>query len=351
MTYISKPKVAHPSLKRNKLGLTQRDYEGAVSTLCAGCGHDSVTAAIIQAVFELDIEPHMLAKMSGIGCSSKTPAYFASESHGFNSVHGRMPSVTTGANMANRDLTYIGVSGDGDSLSIGVGQFVHAIRRNLNMCYIIENNGVYGLTKGQFSASADIGSKPKKGLPNLQEPIDPVSMALSLGATFIARSFSGDKAHLVPLIQGALRHGGFALVDVISPCVTFNDHEGSTKSYKHTRQFYHHVTDMDYIPPAAEIRAAYDEGEAMPVDLHDGSRIVLRKVDSEYDPTSRAAAFKYLRARFNEGEIITGLLYIDKEREEMHDLMGNVDQPLSSLSLEDLNPGSAGLTKILDDYR
>ena len=299
MTYISKPKVAHPSLKRNKLGLTQRDYEGAVSTLCAGCGHDSVTAAIIQAVFELDIEPHMLAKMSGIGCSSKTPAYFASESHGFNSVHGRMPSVTTGANMANRDLTYIGVSGDGDSLSIGVGQFVHAIRRNLNMCYIIENNGVYGLTKGQFSASADIGSKPKKGLPNLQEPIDPVSMALSLGATFIARSFSGDKAHLVPLIQGALRHGGFALVDVISPCVTFNDHEGSTKSYKHTRQFYQHYTDLYYIPPAAVIRAAYDEGVALPVEVHVGSRIVLRIVDSDYDPTSRAAGFKYLRARFN----------------------------------------------------
>jgi 2-oxoglutarate ferredoxin oxidoreductase subunit beta len=351
MSYIAKPKVAHPKLPRNELGLTTRDYEGAVSTLCAGCGHDSVTAAIIQSVFELNLEPHRLAKMSGIGCSSKTPAYFLSQSHGFNSVHGRMPSVTTGAYAANRHLTYIGVSGDGDSLSIGAGQFVHAIRRNLNMCYIIENNGVYGLTKGQFSASADIGSKPKKGLPNQQEPIDPVSTALSLGASYIARSFSGDKDQLVPLIKGALKHPGFALVDVISPCVTFNDHEGSTKSYAHTRQFYHHVVDADFVPPAGEIKAAYDEGEAVPVELHDGSKIVLRKVDAEYDPTSRAVAFKYLRERFRAGEITTGLLYIDEEREEMHELMGNVDTPLSQLPLESLNPGNAELKKILGRYR
>jgi 2-oxoglutarate ferredoxin oxidoreductase subunit beta len=292
----------------------------------------------------------MLAKISGIGCSSKTPAYFVHESHGFNSVHGRMPSVTTGANAANRALTYIGVSGDGDSLSIGVGQFVHAIRRNLNMCYMIENNGVYGLTKGQFSASADIGSKPKKGLPNQQEPIDPVSTALSLGATYIARSFSGDKEQLVPLIKGALRHPGFALVDVISPCVTFNDHVGSTKSYAHTRQFYHHVVDMDFVPPAEEIKAAYAEGEAMPVELHDGSKIVLRKMDDRYDPTSRAAAFKYLRQHFNAGEITTGLLYIDKSRKEMHDLMGNVDTPLAQLPLDTLIPDAAELKKILKRY-
>jgi len=351
MSYISKPKVAHPNIPRNKLGLTVRDYEGTISTLCAGCGHDSVTAAIIQAVFELNIEPHKLAKMSGIGCSSKTPAYFVSQSHGFNAVHGRMPSVTTGAYCANRELTYIGVSGDGDSLSIGAGQFVHAIRRNLNMCYIIENNGVYGLTKGQFSASADIGSKPKKGMPNQQEPIDPVSTALSLGASYIARSFSGDKDQLVPLIQGALLHPGFAMVDVISPCVTFNDHEGSTKSYKHTRQFYHHVVDADFIPPAEEIKAAYDAGSAMPVELHDGSKIVLRKLDSDYDPTSRAKAFKYLRDRFNAGEITTGLLYIDKARHEMHDLMGNVDTPLAHLPLETLHPGREELKKILSRYR
>jgi 2-oxoglutarate/2-oxoacid ferredoxin oxidoreductase subunit beta len=351
MSYIAKPKVAHPNLPRNSLGLTARDYEGSVSTLCAGCGHDSVTAAIIQAVFELNIEPHRLAKMSGIGCSSKTPAYFVRQSHGFNSVHGRMPSVTTGANAANRSLTYIGVSGDGDSLSIGVGQFVHAIRRNLNMCYIIENNGVYGLTKGQFSASADIGSRPKKGLPNMQEPIDVASMAISLGATYIARSFSGDREQLVPLIKGALMHPGFAVLDVISPCVTFNDHEGSTKSYAHTRQFYHHVVDADFIPPAEEIKAAYDEGSAMPIALHDGSKIMLRKVEREYDPTSRAIAFKYLRDRFNAGEITTGLLYVDETRKEMHDLMGNTDTPLSQLPLDSLHPGEAELKKILKRYR
>ncbi len=351
MSYIAKPKVAHPKLPRNELGLTPRDYEGAISTLCAGCGHDSVTAAIVQAVFELNVEPHMLAKMSGIGCSSKTPAYFVSQAHGFNAVHGRMASVTTGANAANRTLTYIGVSGDGDSLSIGAGQFVHAIRRNLNMCYIIENNGVYGLTKGQFSASADIGSLPKKGLPNQQEPIDPVSTALSLGATYIARGFSGDKDQLVPLIQGALLHDGFALVDVISPCVTFNDHEGSTKSYSHTREFYHHVVDTDYIPPAKEIRASYDEGSAMPIELHDGSKIVLRKLDGNYDPTSRAKSFKFLRDRFNAGEITTGLLYINEERKEMHDLMGNIDTPLSEYPLDELHPGSKELKKILSRYR
>jgi 2-oxoglutarate/2-oxoacid ferredoxin oxidoreductase subunit beta len=351
MSYISKPTVSHPNLPRNKLGLTSRDYEGTVSTLCAGCGHDSVTAAIIQAVFELNIEPHTIAKMSGIGCSSKTPAYFVSQSHGFNSVHGRMPSVTTGANAANRTLTYIGVSGDGDSLSIGTGQFVHVIRRNLNMCYIIENNGVYGLTKGQFSASADIGTLPKKGLANQQEPIDAVSTAIALGATYIARSFSGDKAQLVPLIKGALVHKGFSLVDIISPCVTFNDHEGSTKSYAHTREFYHHVVEADYIAPAEEIKAAYEEGSAMPVELHDGSKIVLRKIDSEYDPTSRATAFKYLRERFNAGEITTGLLYIDDSRREMHDLMGNIDTPLSEVPLDKLHPGQDELEKILRRYR
>ncbi len=351
MSYIAKPKITHPGLTKNELGLTLRDYEGAVSTLCAGCGHDSVTAAIVQAVWDLNVQPHMLAKMSGIGCSSKTPAYFASQSHGFNSVHGRMPSVTTGANAANRHLTYIGVSGDGDSLSIGVGQFVHAIRRNLNMCYVIENNGVYGLTKGQFSASADIGSLPKKGLPNQQEPIDPVSTALSLGATYIARSFSGDKEQLVPLLKGALLHSGFALVDVISPCVTFNDHEGSTKSYAHTRAHYNHVVNVDYVHPSEETKVSYDAGEAMPIHLRGGDTIVLRKVDGGYDPTSRASAFKYLRERFNAGEITTGLLYVNEERKEMHELMGNVDTPMAELPFDELNPGSAELKKIQGRYR
>jgi 2-oxoglutarate ferredoxin oxidoreductase subunit beta len=351
MTYIAKPKISHPKLPRNDLGLTARDYEGAVSTLCAGCGHDSITAAIVQAVFELGIEPHKLGKMSGIGCSSKTPAYFVSQSHGFNSVHGRMASVTTGANAANRDLTYIGVSGDGDSLSIGMGQFAHIIRRNLDMCYIIENNGVYGLTKGQYSASADVGSTAKKGPANRQMPIDPVSTAIGLGATYIARSFSGDKRQLVPLIKGALMHKGFSLLDIISPCVTFNDHEGSTKSYAHTRKHFHHVIDADFVPPAEEIVTAYNEGEAMPVELHDGSKLVFRKVDSDYDPTSRAAAFSFLRDSVNAGEIITGLLYIDEETGDMHDLSGSVETPLSKLPYEDLNPGKDALAKVMSRYR
>jgi 2-oxoglutarate ferredoxin oxidoreductase subunit beta len=351
MSYFAKPDIVHPKIKRNKLGLTSRDYEGAVSTLCAGCGHDSVTAALIQAIFELDIEPHLLVKISGIGCSSKTPAYFVSESHGFNSVHGRMPSVTTGANAARSDLTYVGVSGDGDSLSIGMGQFAHVIRRNLDMCYMIENNGVYGLTKGQYSASADVGSVAKKGAPNKQMPIDPVSTAIGLGATYIARSFSGDKNQLIPLIKGAIRHKGFALLDIISPCVTFNDHEGSTKSYAHTRENYHHVIDADFIPPAEEIKAAYEEGSAMPVELHDGSKIVFRKVDKDYDPTSRAAAFSFLRDSVNAGEIITGLLYIDSETGDMHDLSGSVKEPLAKIPYGELNPGKDELAKVMDRFR
>ena len=351
MSYFAKPDVVHPKIKHNKLGLTSRDYEGAVSTLCAGCGHDSVTAALIQAIFELDIEPHMLAKISGIGCSSKTPAYFVSQSHGFNSVHGRMPSVTTGANAARSDLTYVGVSGDGDSLSIGMGQFAHVIRRNLDMCYLIENNGVYGLTKGQYSASADVGSVAKKGAPNKQMPIDPVSTAIGLGATYIARSFSGDKKQLVPLIKGAIRHKGFALLDIISPCVTFNDHEGSTKSYAYTRENYHHVIDADFVPPAEEIKAAYEEGSAMPVELHDGSKIVFRKVDKDYDPTSRAAAFSFLRDSVNAGEIITGLLYIDSETGDMHDLSGSVEKPLAKIPYDELNPGKDALAKVMDRFR
>src|SRR5208282_1573804 len=236
MPSIAKPVAIHPSLHKNALGLTIRDYEGAMSTLCAGCGHDSITAAIIRALWELSTPPHMLAKMSGIGCSSKTPTDVVSGAHGFNSAHGRLAPIATGANAANRELTYIGISGDGDSLSIGLGHMCHAIRRNVKMLYVIENNGVYGLTKGQFSASADLGSKSKRGEPNRMAPIDPVSLGLSLGATFIARGFSGDKEQLVPILKAAIVHRGFALVDVISPCVTFNDHKGSTKSYLHTRQ-------------------------------------------------------------------------------------------------------------------
>lgn len=351
MSYINKPRIVHPRRKKNALGLTARDYEGSVSTLCAGCGHDSITGAIVQATFEMNIEPHRLGKMSGIGCSSKTPAYFVSGSHGFNSVHGRMPSVTTGANAANRDLLYIGISGDGDTLSIGMGQFAHAIRRNVNMCYIIENNGVYGLTKGQFSASADRGSRAKKGEENQQPPIDPVSAALTIGATFIARSFSGDKEQLVPLIKAALSHNGFALLDIISPCVTFNDHEGSTKSYSHTREFYHQVISADFVPPREEIKAAYDEGSAMPIEMHDGSRIVLRKVDQEYDPTDRAAAYSFLSKRAQKGEIVTGLLFIDESPGDMHEISATSDTPLSQIPYAKLIPGKAKLDKILSRYR
>src|SRR6266404_3387175 len=273
MPSIVKPLVAHPSLARNELGLTVRDYEGSMSTLCAGCGHDSITAAIVRALWELSTPPHRIAKMSGIGCSSKTPAYFVNDAHGFNSAHGRMPAITTGANAANRELTYIGVSGDGDSLSIGLGHLCHAIRRNLRMLYIIENNGVYGLTKGQFSASADIGSKSKRGEPNRMSPIDPVSLGLSIGATFIARSFSGDKEQLVPILKAAIAHRGFALVDVISPCVTFNDHNGSTKSYLYTRQHELKIFEADFVPPSSEILAHIGQNGAVNVTMHDGSVI------------------------------------------------------------------------------
>src|SRR6202521_4864593 len=256
MTFMAKPKITHPEMPRNALGLTRRDYEGVNSTLCAGCGHDSITAAIVEACWLDAVRPQDVVKLSGIGCSSKTTAYFVSGGHGFNSVHGRMPSIATGASAANRNLTYIGVSGDGDTLSIGLGQFCHAIRRNLNMVYVIENNGVYGLTKGQFSASADIGSTAKKGETNLQTPMDPVLLALTLGATFVARSFSGDKAQLIPILKAGLRHNGLALIDIISPCVTFNDHDASTKSYRYTRDHYQEITAVDFVPLRREITAS-----------------------------------------------------------------------------------------------
>jgi len=260
MTWITKPRMHHPTLGVNKVGYTRRDYEGRISTLCAGCGHDSISAAIIQACWELDIEPHRVAKLSGIGCSSKTPDYFLGASHGFNTVHGRMPSVLTGANLANRELLYLGVSGDGDSASIGLGQFANAMRRGVRMAYIVENNGVYGLTKGQFSATADRGSKSKKGVINSDNPIDLVGMALQLGATYVARGFSGDKEQLVPLIKGAIGHGGAAFIDVISPCVAFNNHSGSTKSYDYVRQHNEAVSRIDFMPERSEITTQYAPG-------------------------------------------------------------------------------------------
>jgi 2-oxoglutarate ferredoxin oxidoreductase subunit beta len=351
MSYIKKPVARHPSLQPNKLGLTVRDYEGSMSTLCAGCGHDSVTAAIVRAFYELDTPPHMVAKLSGIGCSSKTPTYFVSGGHGFNSAHGRMPAIATGAAAANRELTYIGVSGDGDSLSIGLGQMCHAIRRNVNMLYVIENNGVYGLTKGQFSASADVGSKSKRGEPNTQAPIDPVMLGLSIGATFVARSFSGDKAHLVPILKAGLRHNGFALIDVISPCVTFNDHEGSTKSYLYTRQHQLPVVDADFVPEAAEITASHPEGTVARVTMHDGSVLALRKVAEDYDPTNREKVWSYLYERQRSGEIPVGLLFVDERGVEMHQGAKTVDTPLSKLAFEELCPGKAALDALQETYR
>ncbi|MBA3563768.1 MAG: 2-oxoacid:ferredoxin oxidoreductase subunit beta [Gammaproteobacteria bacterium] len=351
MSFMTKPKVTHPGLSRNALGLTRRDYEGSMSTLCAGCGHDSITAALVQACFDLSIEPHRVAKLSGIGCSSKTPAYFLGGAHGFNSVHGRMPSVATGANAANRELYYIGVSGDGDSLSIGLGEFAHAMRRNLNMLYVIENNGVYGLTKGQFSASADIGTKAQKSEINDQPPIDPVLVGLAMGATFVARSFSGDKQQLVPLIKAGLKHRGFAILDVLSPCVTFNDHEDSTKSYAFTRQFYHPAIHTDFVPPAEDIVARYDKGDAMEVKLHDGSQILLRKVSEDYEPTSRKDAFSFIQTKLKQREYVTGLLFIDEASRDLHDVNATVEQPLNALPHEALSPGAQKLAEILRRYK
>jgi 2-oxoglutarate ferredoxin oxidoreductase subunit beta len=351
MTSIAKPRIIHGGLQRNALGLTVRDYEGGMSTLCAGCGHDSITAAIIQAYFELAIPPHTVAKLSGIGCSSKTPAYFLGASHGFNSVHGRMPSIATGAGAANRDLHLIGISGDGDSLSIGLGQFAHAMRRNIDMLYVIENNGVYGLTKGQFSASADVGSKAKKGEVNRQQPIDPVQMAMAQGASFVARSFSGDKEQLVPLLKAGIRHEGFALVDVLSPCVTFNDHESSTNSYAYTRQHFHPVTEADFVPPAEEIKAEYEAGDVVPIDMHDGSRVLLRKVSKDYNPTSRGEALDYIRRHHRLGEIVTGLLYVDQNEPDMHRTLNTTATPLNKLPFERLCPGREALEKIHGRFR
>ena len=343
MTYITKPRLHHPLLKPNGLGFTRRDYEGKVSTLCAGCGHDSISAAIIQACYEIDLPPHRLAKLSGIGCSSKTPDYFLGNSHGFNSVHGRMPSVLTGANLANRELIYLGVSGDGDSASIGLGQFAHSIRRGVNMTYIVENNGVYGLTKGQFSATSDKGSKSKKGVVNHDQPIDLVGLALQLGASFVGRSFSGDKAQLVPLIKAAIRHKGAAFIDVISPCVQFNNHAGSTKSFDYVREHNAAVNRLDVILARDEIQVDYAPGAVELVTQHDGSVLRLRKLASHYDPTDRITAISNLQEHQARGEIVTGLLYVDPEAEDLHDYLGTVETPLNQLGDADLTPDAGAL--------
>jgi len=351
MTYIAKPRLHHPSLTRNRVGYTRRDYEGKVSTLCAGCGHDSISAAIIQACFELDIEPHRVAKLSGIGCSSKTPDYFLGASHGFNTVHGRMPSVLTGAALANRDLLYLGVSGDGDSASIGLGQFAHALRRSVRMVYIVENNGVYGLTKGQFSATADRGSKSKKGVENTDNPLDLVSLALQLGATYIARGFSGDKTQLVPLLKGAIGHGGAAFIDVVSPCVAFNNHAGSTRSYDHVRAHNEAVGRIDFIDLAKEVVAEPAAGDVLELPQADGSVLRLRKLHADYDPTDRRAAMNLVRQLAAAGEIATGLLYVDPVPHDLHAALNTVADPLNALPDAQLCPGAQVLARINADLR
>ena len=345
MTYLAKPKFHHPDLPKNELGYTHRDYEGTVSTLCAGCGHDSITASIIQACFDLSIEPHRVAKISGIGCSSKTPTYFLGNSHGFNSVHGRMPSVLTGANLANRDLIYLGVSGDGDSASIGLGQFAHCLRRGVNMVYIVENNGVYGLTKGQFSATADRGSKSKRGFINTDNSIDLAALALQLGASFVARSFSGDKQQLVPIIKAAIAHKGAAFIDVISPCVAFNNHAGSTKSFDFVREHNEAVNRLDFMSSRMPIEVQYEPGTVEVVEQHDGSKLALRKLAADYELTDRSAALGFLQHHAAKGQIVTGLLYVEQDPEDLHAHLHTVAVPLNTLGEKELCPGQAALEK------
>lgn len=350
MSY-QKPKFSHPGLPKNEVGYRKSDYEGVISTLCAGCGHDSISAAIVQACYEISIEPHNLAKLSGIGCSSKTPTYFLSNSHGFNSVHGRMPSIATGAGLANKDLRYLGVSGDGDTASIGMGQFVHVTRRNLNMTYIVMNNGCYGLTKGQDSATADYGSISKAGYPTQFHPIDLVGLALELGASFVGRSFSGDKGQLIPLIKAALSHPGFAFLDVISPCVTFNNNPASTKSYSYVRDHIEVTSNLDYIPEESEIVVDYQSGTNVEVEMHDGSKIHLSKLAPDWDPRDRASALKKVHESRSRGEIATGLLYIDTNKPNLHNFLNTVDKPLNKLNEQDLNPGNEALARINDSFR
>ncbi|MDA5093799.1 2-oxoacid:ferredoxin oxidoreductase subunit beta [Aliiroseovarius sp. KMU-50] len=349
MSYV-KPKFRHPKLPTNSLGYSVADYDGAISTLCAGCGHDSISAAIRNACFKSAIPPHRIAKLSGIGCSSKMPTYFLGRSHGFNSVHGRMPSVATGASLANRELTYIGVSGDGDTASIGMGQFVHLIRRNVNMTYIVANNGCYGLTKGQDSATADLGSVAKGGAVNPFDGIDLASLALLQGASFVARSFSGDKEQLEPLIRAAMAHKGFAFIDVVSPCVTFNNHAGSTKSYAETRA---HVDAMqlDFIPMREEIRTQYEAGTSQTVTLHDGSVIHLQKASSDYATDDRAAAMQAIQKAEAEDKILTGLLHLDPNSQDLNQLLNLANKPLNELDKDELCPGSRVLDSINQGLR
>ena len=340
-----------PTPKTNRVGLAVLDYKGGKTTLCAGCGHNAISERIIDAMFEMGVKPERVAKLSGIGCSSKSPAYFMSRSHSFNAVHGRMPSVATGAMLANRDLLALGVSGDGDTASIGIGQFVHLMRRNLPLIYIIEDNGVYGLTKGQFSATADLGSKLKTGVVNDLPAIDTCALAIELGATFVGRSFSGDKKQLHTMMKAAIAHRGTVMLDVISPCVTFNDHEGSTKSYKYMKDHEEPLQDINFVPHFEEIDVDYDPGTTLEVAMHDGSRLRLRKLEADYDPTSRIEAVRRLLEAHEKQEVLTGVLYVDTKAPTFIDLLNMTEQPLATLPEAVTRPSRAVLEQCMEELR
>ncbi|HTR66748.1 MAG TPA: 2-oxoacid:ferredoxin oxidoreductase subunit beta [Terriglobales bacterium] len=343
--------VSTPQPKTNRIGLAVLDYKGGKTTLCAGCGHNAISERIIEAMYEMGISPERVAKLSGIGCSSKSPAYFMSRSHSFNAVHGRMPSVATGTVLANRNLMALGVSGDGDSASIGMGQFVHLMRRNLPVIYIIEDNGVYGLTKGQFSATADVGSKLKTGVINDLPAVDTCALAITLGATFVARSFSGDKRQLHSMLKAAIAHNGTVMLDVISPCVTFNDHEGSTKSYKFMKDHDEPLQELSFVPAFEDISVEYDPGTTVEVTMHDGSRLRLRKLEEDYDPTNRIEAIHRLNEAHEKGEVLTGVFYINPKAPSFIDLLNLTEQPLATLPESVVRPPRAVLDQVMEELR
>src|SRR5213083_619988 len=349
MSTTMQPPAAPKNL--NRLGYTIADYKGAESTLCAGCGHDAITSQIIKAFYEMGVEPYRVAKLSGIGCSSKSPAYFLRSANGLNAVHGRMPSVATGTMLANRTLIPVGVSGDGDTASIGIGQFVHLMRRNLPIIYIIEDNGCYGLTKGQFSPTADLGSKLKTGVVNDLPPLDTCALAIELGATFVARSFSGDKKQLLSLLKAALAHRGTVMLDVLSPCVTFNDHEGSTKSYAYVKEHDDPVEEVSFVPFFEDISVDYEPGTTQEVTMHDGSKLYLKKLEENYDPTDKIGALKRLHETARRGEFATGIIYIEPDRDDFLTQLNIVDEPLATLPLSRLRPGPEALEEIMEGLR
>ena len=340
-----------PAPKTNRLGLSVIDYRGGKTTLCAGCGHNAISERIIDALYEMGVQPERVAKLSGIGCSSKSPAYFLNRAHAFNAVHGRMPSVATGTILANQSLMALGVSGDGDTASIGIGQFVHLMRRNLPIIYIIEDNGVYGLTKGQFSATADVGSKLKTGVINELPPIDTCELAVSLGATFVGRSFSGDKQQLSAMLKAAIAHRGTVMLDVISPCVTFNDHEGSTKSYKFMQDHDEPLQEINFIPSFEDIDVEYDPGTTLEVPMHDGSRLRLRKLEEDYDPTDKVHAVTRMNEAKRDGEILTGVLYVNPEAPTFLDMLNLTDEPLATLPQSVVRPGREVLEQVMEELR